>query len=129
RHEVSDMMRGMRRISVTAPDGALLAALYATRAGRLPERDWIARQFAAQDASPVELLAGRPSAPQPDRGPLVCLCHDVGENELLAAAEAGAETVAAIGAATCAGTNCGSCRPIIARLLQETRRGMREAAE
>jgi assimilatory nitrate reductase catalytic subunit len=129
RHEVSDMMRGMRRISVTAPDGALLAALYATRTGRLPERDWIARQFAAQDASPVELLAGRPSAPQPDRGPLVCLCHDVGESELLAAAEAGAETVAAIGAATCAGTNCGSCRPIIARLLEQMQRSMREAAE
>ena len=57
---------------------------------------------------------------QPDVGPLLCVCHDVGENAVRAAICAGASSVAAVGAATCAGTNCGSCRPQIARLLEET---------
>ena len=48
---------------------------------------------------------------------------------LLAAALAGAATVEAIGKATCAGTNCGSCRPEIARLLESCLTVEREAAE
>jgi assimilatory nitrate reductase catalytic subunit len=37
--------------------------------------------------------------------------------------------VAAIGAATSAGTNCGSCRPAIARLLEQALAQPLEAAE
>ncbi|MCB2066798.1 MAG: molybdopterin-dependent oxidoreductase, partial [Erythrobacter sp.] len=117
RQEVSDMARGMLRITVADADGQLLAALYATRSGVLPARDWIERQFAAPDASAAELLAGRPSTPAPDRGALVCLCHDVAEHAIRDAVCAGATTVKAVGEATCAGTNCGSCRPLIARLI------------
>jgi assimilatory nitrate reductase catalytic subunit len=43
--------------------------------------------------------------------------------------EAGATSVSVIGAATCAGTNCGSCRPIIARLLKQVQESMQEAAQ
>ncbi len=129
RLEAADHTRGMRRIAVRGADGALAAALYVTRSGALPPRDWAADQLGATEASPAELLAGRPSRPAPDRGPVVCVCHGVGEFAIAAAADAGARTVAAIGEATCAGTNCGSCRPVIARLLEAARELQSEAAE
>lgn len=117
RLEVSDRARGMVRILVESENGELAAALYVTRSGKLPARDWIERQFAAPEVSAAELLAGRSSAPLPDRGALVCVCHDVGEKAILEAARNGAHNVKAIGEKTCAGTNCGSCRPLIASLL------------
>jgi len=40
-----------------------------------------------------------------------------------------ASALAAIGSATQAGTNCGSCRPAIARLLEATLTDTKEAAE
>ncbi len=129
RSEVSDIARGMRRFAVSGPDGALLAALYVTRDGNLPDHDWILRQFAEPVNASAELLAGRSSQRIPDRGPLVCVCFDVGEAEVLAAIAAGSETVAQVGQATRAGTNCGSCRAITARLLEEVRAGAQEAAE
>ncbi|WP_068073862.1 nitrate reductase [Novosphingobium lentum] len=116
--EAADPVRGMRRIAVRGPGGSLAAALFVTRSGTLPPREWVADQLGSDDASPVELLAGRPSTPAPDRGAIVCVCHGVGDRAITAAVDAGAATVEAIGAATCAGTNCGSCRPAIARLLE-----------
>ena len=129
RLEVGDIARGMRRIAVRGESGALNAALYVTRSGALPPRDWAAAQLGLGEAAPAELLAGRPSIPAPERGAIVCVCHGVGEHAITAAARAGAATVAAIGAATCAGTNCGSCRPAIARLLEAALTLDKEAAE
>ncbi len=127
--EAVDIARGMRRIAVRGGDGKLAAALCVTRSGQLPSRDWISGQLASDEASAVELLAGRPSTPQPDRGPIVCVCHGIGEWEIAAAAQAGADTVEAIGAANCAGTNCGSCRPAIARIIEQQAACAKEAAE
>ncbi|WP_137679609.1 nitrate reductase [Aurantiacibacter suaedae] len=127
--EVADPARGMQRLAVSDATGKLLALAYVTRRGVLPAREWLVRQFTASEASLPELLAGRPAGAQPDVGPLLCVCHDVGENAVRAAICAGASSVAAVGAATCAGTNCGSCRPQIARLLEETLDPMKEAAE
>lgn len=117
RLEVVDTIRGMRRIAVRDSDGSLAAAAYLTRSGRLPDRGWVAGQLGLDEASTAELLAGRPSVALPDRGPIVCVCHGVGEQDIAVAVDQGAETVAAVGACTKAGTNCGSCRPAIARLL------------
>ena len=128
RLEAVDIVRGMRRIVVSDADGAVVAALFLTRSGQLPPRDWIAEQLGMAGASAIELLAGRPATPAPDRGPVVCVCHGVGTHAILAAVEAGADSVAAVGKATCAGTNCGSCRPAIARLISEATT-MKEAAE
>ncbi|WP_022678168.1 molybdopterin-dependent oxidoreductase [Novosphingobium sp. B-7] len=118
RIEVVDTARGMRRIVVLAGDGTVAAALYVTRSGTLPARDWIAAQVGLGQAAPAELLAARPASPAPDPGPIVCVCHGIGARNIETAARGGACTVAAIGAATAAGTNCGSCRPAIARLLE-----------
>lgn len=128
RLESHDTARGVRRIAVL--DGLdLRGAIYLTRSGPLPDRDWIIAQLSQCEASPVELLAGRPARPAPDRGALVCVCFDVGARAITAAAQEGASTIEAIGKATCAGTNCGSCRPAIARLLEASLTLEAEAAE
>ena len=114
---------------VQGADGSLEAALYLTRSGVLPARDWIVRQFARPDAAIVELLAARPSVPAPDRGALVCVCHDVCENDLLTAIGTGSDNVKAVGEATRAGTNCGSCRTIIASLIDRIAHDQKEGAE
>ena len=118
RVEVVDIARGMRRIAVRDERGALLAAAYLTRRGQLPPREWVAAQLGRDEASSAELLAGRPRSPLPDRGPIVCICHGIGERDLAAAIRDGAASVEQVGACTRAGTNCGSCRPTIARLLE-----------
>ena len=64
------------------------------------------------------VLAGRSPGLAVDRGAIVCACFDVGLKTIVAAiAERQLADVAAIGAALGAGTNCGSCRPALARLL------------
>ena len=95
----------------------------ATRSGRTPPRDWLIAQLSAADlASSVELLAGRPAAPQADRGPIVCVCFDVGMKTIVdAIAGQALLSVEAVGKALSAGTNCGSCRPAIQRLIGQTK--------
>lgn len=123
RVEAVDPARGTRRIAILQA-GQLVAALFVTRTGELPARDWLAAQLSAPQAAPT-LLAGRAPGVQPDRGPLVCVCFDVGLNTILAAVrEQRLTDVAAVGAALQAGTNCGSCRPALARILAD----LKEAA-
>jgi assimilatory nitrate reductase catalytic subunit len=120
RIEVADEVRGMRRIAVRGAggkQGMLEAAVYLTRSGLLPAREWVASQLGSGEAATAELLAARPSEPLPDRGAMVCVCHGVGEKDIAAAVLGGACTVEDVGACTRAGTNCGSCRPAIARLV------------
>jgi assimilatory nitrate reductase catalytic subunit len=120
--ELVDRARGSLRAAVLDA-GHLVAALFVTREGRLPRRDWLVEQLARSPAAaPVELLAGRPAAPQPDRGPIVCACFEVGMNTIAdAIACKGLGSIEAVGAALSAGTNCGSCRPAIQRLIGATR--------
>jgi assimilatory nitrate reductase catalytic subunit len=69
---------------------------------------------------PLFALAGRTSADQPDPGTTVCACFNVGRNTLLDAITAGATSINQLGEATCAGTNCGSCKPELNALLAQT---------
>ena len=118
RIETVDAARGTLRLAVVS-QGRLRAALYVTRSGGLPPREWLVAQLSQFEASAVELLAGRPATPAPDRGPIVCVCFDVGMNTILdAIAAQSLVSVEAVGAALNAGTNCGSCRPAIAKLLE-----------
>ncbi|MBT0669496.1 molybdopterin-dependent oxidoreductase [Novosphingobium profundi] len=126
--EVADLARGMRRVAVRGEGGELLAAAYVTRSGTLPPRGWVAGQLGLDAASASEVLAARPSTPAPDRGAIVCVCHGVGEKDVLEAASAGAGSVAEIGTCTRAGTNCGSCRPAISKLLATCSTSAREPA-
>ncbi len=119
RIEAADPARGSRRIAVIA-DEKLEAVLFFTRGGELPGRDWLIAQLGASQVAPT-LLAGRAPGAQPDRGPLICVCFDIGLKTIIAAiAERQLADVAAIGKAIGAGSNCGSCRPALARILADT---------
>lgn len=131
RLEAVDMKRGMRRIAVRAADGRLAAALYLTRNGQLPARDWIAAQLVSEEeADAPSLLAARPKIAGPDKGEIVCVCFDVGVKQIASAiADQSLMDVDAIGTALNAGTNCGSCRPALAKILSEINVPNLEAAE
>ncbi|WP_184719750.1 nitrate reductase [Caulobacter sp.] len=101
-------------------DGQLTAALFTTTSGRLPPRDWLAELFIAPLPSDARstLLFGRAPGAAVDNGPVVCACLKVRVKTVNAAIAAGAATTDAVGAATGAGANCGSCRPEIARMIK-----------
>jgi assimilatory nitrate reductase catalytic subunit len=102
-------------------EGGRLERLYfATVGGRLPPREWLVGLFAKPALEPqdrIALLAGRPLGPVEDAGAQVCACLRVGAKTIEKAIAAGAKDVEAVGKACGAGTNCGSCRPEIARML------------
>ena len=117
RAEMIDARRGIVRSAVLAA-GQLQAALFVSRNGDLPSREWLIEQLGSDAPSSNELLAGRAASPAPSRGAIVCVCFDVGLDTILRAiAEQSLVSVEAVGKAINAGTNCGSCRPAIAALL------------
>jgi assimilatory nitrate reductase catalytic subunit len=98
-------------------DGRLVGAVVLGPDAGLPPRAWLSALMAAEGPlTPREraaLLAGTlPGGPPPS--PLVCACHGVTAATIL---KCGARDLAAAGAATRAGTGCGSCRPEITALL------------
>ena len=118
-----DAAAGARREAVVR-DGRLEQILFMTMAGRLPARDWLADLFGKDQLAPGDraaLLFGRPPGAPVDDGPLVCACLKVGARTIEAAFAGGAASVEAVGAVTGAGGNCGSCRPEIARMLNNRR--------
>lgn len=56
----------------------------------------------------------------------ICSCNDVSKGQLCAAVAEGARTVGDLKAATCAGTSCGGCVPLVTQLLKAelTRQGV-----
>jgi assimilatory nitrate reductase catalytic subunit len=123
--EAADPARGTRRVA-SLRDGHLVGALFVTATGELPPRDWLIAQLGQQQGPAV--LAGRAPGAQPDSGPLVCICFDVGATTILRAiADQRLTSVAEVGKALRAGTNCGSCRPAIAGLLTQAREPLHAA--
>ncbi|WP_280774506.1 nitrate reductase [Rhizobium sp. SG_E_25_P2] len=121
-HDLSgyhDRQAGDHRL--LAFEGEQLAAALFTAPGPVEvSRQWVAGQLTERHAdfhARSMLIAGRPTAGTPDKGAIVCSCFSVGVNEIHAAAQDGCRSVEAIGAALNAGTNCGSCRPDIRRIL------------
>ncbi|NWH07115.1 MAG: molybdopterin-dependent oxidoreductase [Alphaproteobacteria bacterium] len=101
-------------------DGKLAGALFVSRRPVMASRGWASECLGATFAPAQRLgvLAGRPGTGQADRGALICACLSIGANQIMAAARAHATSVAAIGEAVKAGTQCGSCRPEIRRILE-----------
>jgi assimilatory nitrate reductase catalytic subunit len=100
-------------------DGRIEACLMLARRGTLPARGWLASLFTQPKLEPEDrsaLLRGA-RADVPDPGPTVCACFGVGANVIRDAVAAGCGSVQAVGQRTRAGTNCGSCRPEIDRLI------------
>ncbi|SMX30698.1 nitrate reductase [Actibacterium lipolyticum] len=121
---VFDHAKGTARIALTE-EGRLVGALFAGKEPVAVSRNHLVGLIGGEAAI---ALAGRPGADMPDPGATLCSCFNIGVNTILTAIETdGLMSVEAIGAALGAGTNCGSCRPEIAALLESVR--TKEAAE
>ncbi|WP_262296783.1 nitrate reductase [Microvirga sesbaniae] len=115
----SDQDRASFRLATFSGD-RLLGALFIAPQPVAVSRTWVVGHLAApaiRGAERLRLLSGRPGADQPDPGPIVCACFSVGANRIAAAVADGAASVDAVGEAVRAGTNCGSCRVEIRRLI------------
>ena len=118
--EMHDEARGVYRAAIF--DGERLEAVVFVACDGRPSWQWIEAQFGLARLDPLKrkvLLAGRDADGEADRGPTVCACFAVGLETIKAAIKAGACDVDAVGDAVKAGTNCGSCRPEIKRLVQD----------
>lgn len=120
RIEALDLARGSVRVALMS-EQRISACLFISQHSGLPPRDWLVSQFAGghELPSPIAVLAGQPSHPQANPGPQVCACFNVGLNTLVRAIrDQKLHTVAEIGHALQAGTNCGSCKPKLQGLLR-----------
>ena len=124
--------RGGRYRIAAVRDGEVVGLIFVAPSPVEVSRDWIVERF-ERGAIPASeagaLLAGRPGGAASDPGRKVCTCFGIGVNQIRRAVHGGCTTVAAIGEKTRAGSNCGSCRPEIGRILAEERSIPAEAAE
>ncbi len=101
-------------------EGRLVFAFFVAAAPVAVSRGWAANQLGQklEPADRLRLLAGRPAADVPEKGAIVCACYEVGANEIMdAITKQGCRSADAVGACVKAGTNCGSCRSEIARMI------------
>jgi assimilatory nitrate reductase catalytic subunit len=103
---------------------SLIGAAYIAPTPVGVSRSWLAAQLGvtfdtARDR--LGVLSGKPASAEADKGPIVCACFDVGRNQIVASIANGCDSIAAVGAATSAGTNCGSCRSEIGRMIDASR--------
>jgi assimilatory nitrate reductase catalytic subunit len=118
-----DRRAGIARLAAFAGD-RLAGALFVA-----PEPVALSRAFLAgalPETHPgrarYRLLAGQGGADRPDPGIIVCACFQVGVNQIAEVIRSGAAaTIESVGQALKAGTNCGSCRSEIGKMLESTR--------
>ncbi len=103
-------------------DGRAIGSLYIARDPVSVSRSWACGQLGQTVSEPrgrLELLAGRTAAGGEDRGAIVCSCFEVGAKQIAEAVTSGrCGDVEAIGKKLRAGTNCGSCRSEIGKIIQ-----------
>lgn len=111
---------GTFRAATFTSDDHLVGALFVAPRPIEIDRDWLAARLGTPlDAGErFRLLDGRPSGAMMPRSRLVCVCCQVGDTEIAEAISAGCATVADVGAATRAGTNCGRCHLVISELIE-----------
>ncbi len=120
--EMHDARRQVLRVAVLL-EGRLEALLFlAETEAALPDATSLAAQLGTRiaDADRPSLLAAKPRASEDDDGRRICSCYRVGEKRIRAAIAAqNLTSVASIGAALRAGTNCGSCIPELQEILRD----------
>jgi len=113
--QVEDQKNDQIRLAAEL-EGEVVALLFIA-----PTPVTLSRQIAIQSigtkVAPMLALAGVASVDMPDHGAIICSCENVGTLTIQSAISGGAHSVDAIGKATCAGTNCGSCRPELQAML------------
>lgn len=98
--------------------GVLQAACFVSTVPVEADRAWLTDLVGTEISSEdqLSLLAARARVGAAS-GRMICACMGVSSSAINAALEAGCGTVEAVGEATTAGTNCGSCKPDIRRLI------------
>ncbi|MDT2021862.1 molybdopterin-dependent oxidoreductase [Methylocella sp. CPCC 101449] len=100
------------------------AVLFCAAARETAFFDFMCQRFGApvpDDSERLALLTGRDFDASADTSPIVCSCHGVRASAIAATIAAGAGNVEAVGTACKAGTNCGSCKPEIRKMLEKER--------
>ncbi len=104
-------------------DGRVTGALFIARDPLCVSRSWACEQLGRALSEPLGrlgLLAGRAAAAREDKGAIVCSCFEVGAKQIANAVSKGSCCdIEQIGKALRAGTNCGSCRSEIHKIIQE----------
>ena len=116
-----DEILGLFRIALMNTNGELQAVAMIAPDMQLPERTWLASQFAKttlDDRAIKALLSGYAPAGE-DIGRIVCACFSIGEKTIEGAVKAGCHTAAMVGEKLKAGTNCGSCVPEIKDIIKQ----------
>jgi assimilatory nitrate reductase catalytic subunit len=114
RVEFSDPQRNLYRVAGFCEEQAQFALHVAPEA---PPWDAAIEIFARrriEGPARLTLLSGRTAHAS---GPIVCACFGVGAAQIAGAIKDGCRTPSEIGATLKAGTNCGSCKPEIARMI------------
>ncbi|MBV9945409.1 MAG: (2Fe-2S)-binding protein, partial [Myxococcales bacterium] len=103
-------------------DGRLLGAMLVgdTRAAAALAQALDRRDLLPEEPLEALCVGFAPAAASGDR--TICNCHQVSEASIQTAVSAGADSVAAVGVATRAGTGCGSCRSEIACIVSRRER-------
>ncbi len=118
--EYGDEERGLRRF-VASLEGRIDFCFFAARRKEdLPEPNAALAALAQEQTTSVDLikvLSGSTQTAADD--PAICVCFGVRRSALLMAIDEGCLDVSSLGRATKAGTNCGSCRSDLARVLRE----------
>ena len=114
-----------RRLRFACYDGdALAGTVFLAPEPVAVSRDWAVAQLAAPNLARgkrTSAIASRAGKGGIDRGATVCACFGVGANEITSAVTRGCTTVASVGEALQAGTNCGSCRAEIRNIIDAHR--------
>jgi assimilatory nitrate reductase catalytic subunit len=106
---------------VAVKDGQIQGVFFVSPTPVAAARAWLCEQFGDHEAIPLGLLAGQPPNACRDPGRKICICMNVGANTILdAIREKTLTNAAAVAEATGAGTGCGSCKPEIERLLNQS---------
>ncbi|MBO6638496.1 MAG: nitrate reductase [Roseitalea sp.] len=119
----SDAHRGFWRAAHFVGD-TMQAAAYMASSPVEVSRSWASGLITTEFETVKDrwrVLAGRPAADMPEKGAIVCSCMSVGINDIAGAVRSGCHTVEAVGRATQAGTNCGSCKAEITEIIDAHR--------
>jgi assimilatory nitrate reductase catalytic subunit len=122
--EYSDVKRGLFRIAAIE-NGTLKFSLFVGPTGGLLTWDTTKAILARHELTMRErgaLLSGKSLDGIADSGPIICACFGVGLATIRSAIEGGkVSSVDEIGVHLRAGTNCGSCKPELKRIVQDAR--------
>ncbi|MDF2180993.1 nitrate reductase [Neptuniibacter sp. CAU 1671] len=114
--------KGMGSFRAAGLNGEQLEwAFFVMPYGQIPSTMWLEDMFAETDLAMDQrrYLLSVTGCELEDPGQIICSCYQVGSNAIEDAISMGCRSVEALGEKLKCGTNCGSCIPELAALLQK----------